>query len=100
MAGNHYGLVLSPAVYNRKSGLCVLLIGTSKKKGYPFEFDLPRNLIPHDPRKPCTDSLLLCDQVRTIDYRERSVEFKAAAPPELVEDALDLLLTLLDPSLP
>jgi mRNA interferase MazF len=99
MASYHFGLVLSAKEYNRPSGLCVVLIATSKKKGYPYELDLPLGLIPQNPKRPCDDSVLLCDQVRTIDYRERNLEFKAQAPTELTEQALDLLLTLLDPSL-
>lgn len=99
MADYHFGLVLSPILYNRASGLCVVLVATSKKKGYPFELDLPVNLIPKNPHKSTGDSVLLCDQVRTIDYRERSATFKTKADHELVEIALDKLLTLLDPSM-
>jgi mRNA interferase MazF len=95
----HYALVLSPLEYNRKTSLCVCLIGTSKRKGYPYEIDLPLDLIPRDPSRPVTDSLILCDHVRTMDWRERGAAFRAAAPTPLVEKALDYLLTLLDPYL-
>jgi mRNA interferase MazF len=99
MADYHFGLVLSPVEYNKAAGLCVVLIATSKKKGYPFELDLPLDLIPQNPRKPCTDSVLLCDQVRSIDYRDRNADFKVHAPDAITEAALDKLLTLLDPGL-
>jgi mRNA interferase MazF len=99
MASYHFGLVMSPKSYNRASGLCVVLIATSKKKGYPYELDLPVGLIPQNPKRPCDDSVLLCDQIRNIDFRERNLEFKAKASAEMVERALDMLLTLLDPLL-
>ena len=65
-------------------------------RAFEYELDLPLGLIPQNPKRPCADSILLCDQVRTIDYRERNLEFKAKASRELVDRALDLLLTLLD----
>jgi mRNA-degrading endonuclease toxin of MazEF toxin-antitoxin module len=61
MADRHFGLVLSPIEYNKPAGLSVVLIATSKKKGYPYELDLPANLIPLTGQKIVAASVLLCD---------------------------------------
>jgi mRNA interferase MazF len=96
MAGRHYGLVLSPGEYNNKSGMAVILICTSKKKDYPYVLAFPPGLIPRTQANATGGSFLLCDSVRQIDWRERGTALVAKAPREFVEEALDMLLTLLD----
>ena len=96
MAGRHYALVLSPLEYNRKSGMVVILLGTSKKKDYPYELDIPGGLISPTKENPSGKGIILCDAVRQIDWRERAITFVASAPEEFTNDALDALLTLLD----
>jgi mRNA interferase MazF len=98
MAGRHYALVLSPGEYNKKSGMAVILIGTSKEKDYPFVLPFPKGLIPATKQNVSGGSFLLCDAVRQIDWRERGAAIVAKAPREFVEEALDMLLTLLDAS--
>ena len=44
-AGRRPAFVLSPEIYNRKSGLFLACPVTSKVKGYPFEVALPTGLI-------------------------------------------------------
>ncbi len=99
MAGPHFGLVLSPLAYHKKSGMCIILIGTSKRHDWPYVMEIPKGLIAPTKSNPSGDGYLLCDCVRQIDYRERGAIFVAKVPNEFVESALDDLLTLLDPSL-
>ena len=96
LAGRHYALVLSPMEYNRKSGMVVILLATSKKKDYAFELVIPEGLISPTKDNPSGRGYLLCDAVRQIDWRERGVAFVAKAPDEFTNEALDSLLTLLD----
>ena len=43
-AGRRPALVLSPVSYNRKSGLAIVCLITSRLKGYPFEVQIPSSL--------------------------------------------------------
>jgi mRNA interferase MazF len=96
MAGRHYALVLSPLDYNRKSGMAVVLIGTSKKKDWPYVLEIPPGIISATEANPSGRGYILCDAVRQIDWRERAASLVAPAPAEFVNEALDALLTLLD----
>jgi mRNA-degrading endonuclease toxin of MazEF toxin-antitoxin module len=76
--------------------MVVILLGTSKKKDYPYELDIPGGLISPTKENPSGKGIILCDAVRQIDWRERAITFVASAPEEFTNDALDALLTLLD----
>ena len=75
-AGFRPALVLSRLAYN-KFGLCLLCPITSKIKGYPFEVVLSDASV--------IQGAVLCDQIRSVDWRERRVK-KAG---ELNSDLLD-----------
>src|SRR3954454_14283697 len=82
-AGKHPALVLSPSSYNGKTDLVIACAMTSKKKGYPFEVEMPDG------------GIVLADQVRCLDWRVRTAEPKGTAPPEVVKRVRMLLGTLL-----
>ena len=95
MADRHYAIVLSGDSYNRKSRMAVVCAITSRVHGWPFEVMVPPGLLP--PKAGQTvSSVVVADAVRQVDYREREMEFVAAAPAELVEDVLDKLLAVLE----
>lgn len=71
-------MVLSPGFYNAKSALAWICPVTSKVKGYPFEVLLPENLP--------IQGVVLADQLRSLDYRQRRVEFAGRIPPALCEE--------------
>ena len=79
-AGRRPSVVLSPDEYNRKVGLILLCPVTSKKKGYPFEVELPEGLP--------VNGVALADQVKSLDWRARDAEFACVLPPESVEAIL------------
>jgi mRNA interferase MazF len=86
-AGRRPALVLSPAAYNRKTGLALLCPITSKVKGYPFEVPLPDGL----PVQGAT----LADQVKSLDWRARKVTRFSRVPPELLAQVLARLIALM-----
>ncbi len=43
-SGRRPALVISPLIYNEKTGLAIFCPITSKVKGYPFEIMIPDNL--------------------------------------------------------
>lgn len=75
-AGRRPALVLSPASYNARAGLMVCCPVTTRIKGYPFEVTLSG--------QPA--SVVLADQVKSLDWRVRQASRKARAlPGELAE---------------
>jgi mRNA interferase MazF len=86
-SGRRPGIVLSPRAYNKTVGLILCCPITSKEKGYPYEVALPSNL-------PIS-GVVLSDQVRSLDWKNRNVSIVSEAPPELIEDVLAKLQTLL-----
>ncbi len=86
-AGRRPALVLSPSVYNRKSGLALFCPITSNRKGYPFEVGLPAT--------GEVTGVVLADRIRSLDWRTRRARFVCSAPPTVVGEVLDKLSTLL-----
>ena len=86
-AGHRPALVLSPASYNRRSGLMLCCSMTSQMKGYPFEV-----LITSDPVR---DSVVLADQVKSLDWKVRKAVKKGTASIEVIAETLGKLHTLL-----
>lgn len=88
-AGRRPALVLSPRAYNRKVGLAVCCPITSAVKGYPFEVVLPEGL-------PARGAVL-CDQIRSLDWRAREARRFCVAPPQVLTEATAKIVALLDP---
>ena len=86
-AGHRPALVLSPASYNRLSGLMLCCPMTSHKKGYPFE------VVVDD--APGRTSVVLADQVKSLDWEVRKAITKGAASSSVVAETLSKLQTLL-----
>jgi mRNA interferase MazF len=96
MADRHYAIVLSPASYNRKTGMVVVCAITSRARGGPFEVDVPPGLLPEKRGVGLVTSVILTDAVRQVDYRERETALVSAAPRALVEEVLDRLFAVLE----
>jgi mRNA interferase MazF len=77
-AGRRPALVLTPASYNRPSGLAVLCPITSRIKGYPFEVVLPAG--------GQVQGVVLCDHATSVDWRSRRAEFLGVAPAQVLEE--------------
>lgn len=88
-AGRRTCLVLSPALYNGKTGLAILCPITNQIKGYSFEVHLPDGLT--------TTGVVLVDHLKSLDWRVRKAEFREKVSESLVREVLDMAMTLLDP---
>jgi mRNA interferase MazF len=80
-------LILSPAVYNRRSGLALACPITSHTKGYPFEVGLPENL--------AVSGVVLADHVKSLDWQVRRARRAGRVPEETLREVLDRLAPLL-----
>jgi mRNA interferase MazF len=79
-------LVLSPAAYNDKVSLAVCCPLSTKVKGYPFEVEVASGK---------TTSVVLSDQVKSLDWRERNAKFKSKISPAQLKQVRDNIKALL-----
>lgn len=86
-AGHRPALVLSPISYNRKAGLALLCPITSQVKGYPFEVQLTGTTEVH--------GVILADQVKSLDWRERDAEFIEEVPEAVIQETIAKVQALL-----
>ena len=86
-AGRRPAVVLSPQTYNSKVGLAILCPFTNQVKGYPFEVLLPAGL-------PIVGAIL-SDQVKSLNWHARNVEFICTLSDEAISEILQKLGALL-----
>ena len=86
-AGHRPAVALSPRSYNQKTGLALFCPVTSQIKGYPFEVKLPDGL----PVK----GVVLCDQVKSLDWSARRARLAARLPAATLDDVLAKMVALL-----
>ena len=77
--GHRPALVLSPAVFNKKILLALVAPVTSRVRGHGFEVALDGKKI---------SGVVLCHQIKTIDFVERGLKFVEKAPASVVSEAL------------
>ncbi len=85
-SGFRPAVVISPAAYNRVSNIILVCPITSRKKGWPFEVELPNQLQ--------TYGVVLVDQVRAVDCNARDARFVEQVPSECTDEILARLETL------
>jgi mRNA interferase MazF len=95
MAQRHYGLVLSSSSFARKTGFALVCPITSNTKPWPFDVRIPRGLLPRK-QGVGVESVVMTDQVKSIDYRDRECEFVCKAPDDLLDEALAKVRAILD----
>lgn len=84
-AGHRPALVVSPAAYNGKTSLMLCCPMTTQVKGYPFEV-LIAGAVP---------SVILADQVKSLDWRARQAKRRGAVTPEELAEVRGKILALL-----
>jgi mRNA interferase MazF len=73
--------------YNGRSGLALFCPITSKRKGYPFEVELPET--------GKVTGVVLSDQIKSLDWRARRARYACKAPSTAVSEVLTKLSVLL-----
>jgi len=86
-AGRRPAVVLSPGLYNGKVGLLLACPITSQVKGYPFEVAIPAGLK--------IRGVVLCDQVKSLDWRGGEAEFVGRLPANAMNEVLAKISALL-----
>ncbi|APE04131.1 mRNA-degrading endonuclease (plasmid) [Alteromonas mediterranea] len=80
-------LVLSPESFNKQIQLALVAPITSTVRGHGFEVNLGD--------KTQTKGVVLCQQVKTIEYDYRGIKFIEKAPQNLINEALSRVRTFL-----
>ncbi len=80
-------LVLSPATYNRPTGLAIVAPITNQKKGYPFEVLLTTGLK--------VTGVVLSDAVKNLDWRARNARYLDTVPMNVLAAVRERLALLL-----
>ncbi len=84
-AGHRPAIVLTPADYNRKSGLILCVPLTTTIKGYPFEVSI----------KGRPPSVALVDHVKSLDWRGRGAKPKGKVSAADLEEVRQTLRALI-----
>jgi len=84
--GKRPAVVISPREYNEKVGLGLFCPITSKIKNYPFEVKIANKKI---------DGVILSDQIKSLDWKTRDIEFITKISSEEVAEVIDKISVLL-----
>ncbi len=85
--GRRPALVLSPKLYNAKSGLALACPVTNQVKGYPFEVAIPAG--------GGATGVILADHLRSVDWRARQTEPLGRCTDDVMEEVRARLAPLL-----
>ena len=86
-SGRRPAVIVSPKEYNAKVGLCLCCPITSRVKGYPFEVALPPDM--------GISGAVLCDQVKSLDWKARNASLAASLPVSLVREIQARIMALI-----
>ena len=86
-AGRRPALVLSPKLYNAKSGLALACPVTNQAKGYPFEVVVPAGR--------GTTGVILADHLKSVDWKARHAEPLGRCTDEVIDEVRAKLAPLL-----
>jgi len=89
--GHRPALVLSPAAFNRlgQALVCSITQGGSHARGSGWVVSLTGTGLQNA-------GVVLCNQVRSLDWRARQARYLETAPADLVDEVLARVQTLLD----
>jgi len=85
--GRRPALVISPSVYNDKTGLAIFCPITSQKKDYPFEVIISG--------LPQIEGVILSDQIKSLDWKARNAEFICKLQKKSFDETVNKISTLL-----
>ncbi len=81
--GRRPALVVSNDLFNKSTGLCIACPVTNTRRDYPFHVSIPEG-------KDVT-GVVMVEQVKSIDFRSRSVKNIGAAPEQVLQEVLSIL---------
>lgn len=85
--GKRPAIVISPKIYNQKSGLVIICPVTSQIKNYPFEVEVVLDKV---------KGVVLTDQIRSVDWGARNFRFIQRAERVLITEVLKKIKVLIE----
>lgn len=89
-SGRRPALIISPKVYNEKTGLAIFCPITSQIKNYPFEVIIPENLE--------IKGVILSDQIKSLDWETRKATFICKLSKTALTETINKINILLNSS--
>lgn len=86
-AGRRPALVLSPKIYNARSGLALACPISNQAKGYPFEVAVPAG--------SGATGVILADHLKSIDWKARRAEWLGCCAHQVMDEVRAKLAPLL-----
>lgn len=86
-AGRRPALILSPRIYNTRSGLVLACPITSRSKGYPFEVAIPRDC--------AVQGVILADHLKSLDWDARMAKKLGRCPAAVLDEVRAKIAPLL-----
>lgn len=81
--GRRPALVVSNDLFNKATGMCIACPVTNTRRDYPFHVAIPDD-------HPVT-GVVMVEQIKSLDYRSRSVKRIGAAPEAVLQEVLSIL---------
>lgn len=81
--GRRPAIVVSNYTFNNLTKMAMVCPITNTRRGFPLHVEL-------DGRTETT-GVVMCEQVKTLDIVARNAVFKEKAPPEAVEEIIDII---------
>lgn len=78
--GRRPALVISNEVYQRKTGMAIVCPITNTIRAYPLHIEIPQGV--------GTTGVVMCEQIRSVDFEARNSTFKETAPKDLLSTVL------------
>src|SRR5689334_684733 len=83
-------IVLSSVEYNRRTGVCLAVPTSTDLTPGPLWIPMPPGIL----SRP---SIILCDYIKSFDYRERSASYIGHVPENLVNEIVGNVMDVIDP---
>lgn len=87
--GKRAALIISPEIFNKCFGLALAAPITSRVRGHAFEAVLNQPDIK-------IKGVVLCQQVKMIDFKVRGVQFADTAPREVLSEVLGKISAIIN----
>ncbi len=81
--GRRPALVISNKLFNKHTGLSLVCPITNTDRNIPFHVPVPSSA--------GITGMVMVDQVKSVDYRARQIQFMEKSPPELVKEVSAIL---------
>lgn len=88
--GKRPAVVISKAKFNRVTGLVVVCPITNTNRNFPLHVEIAEPTLK-------TRGFIMCEQIKSIDYKSRGGTIAETLPKELTERVIEIVSAIIDP---